>query len=98
MFWSRKYIDKIQYKGMSGPKPKEYTSPLEKSDHPKVVPPEELHHARIKVYQSIIGSMQWAISLGRFDIQMESMTMSRFRTAPKKGNVERLKRMNGYLR
>jgi hypothetical protein len=46
----------------------------------------------------MIGSVQWAISLGRFDIQTATMTMSRFRTAPRKGHLERLKHIYGYLR
>jgi hypothetical protein len=59
---------------------------------------EELDQAGIEVYQSIIGSLQWEISLGCFDIQTATMTMSRFRTVPKKGHLERLKRMYGNLK
>ena len=96
----RKYIEKMmdQYEKMFGMKPKEYTSPLEKSDHPEIDISDELDQAGIKIYQSMIGSLQWAISLGRFDIQTATMTMSRFRTAPRKGHLERLKRIYGYLR
>jgi Reverse transcriptase (RNA-dependent DNA polymerase) len=99
-FGPRKYIEKMmdQYKQMFGMKPKEYTSPLEKSDHPEIDATDELDQAGIKTYQSMIGSLQWAISLGRFDIQTTIMTMSRFRTAPRKGHLERLKRIYGYLR
>jgi hypothetical protein len=46
----------------------------------------------------MIDSLQWAISLGRFDIQTATMTMSQFRSAPRKGHIERHKRMYGYLR
>jgi hypothetical protein len=46
----------------------------------------------------MISSLQCAISLGRFDIQTETMTMSHFRTAPMKGHLKSLKRMYGYLR
>ena len=42
--------------------------------------------------------MQWAVSLGRFDIQTATMTMSRFRVAPRKGHLERFKRIYGYLK
>jgi hypothetical protein len=99
-FGPRKYIDKMidQYEKMFGMKPKEFSSPLEKSDHPEIDTTDELDQAGIKTYQSMIGSLQWAISLGRFDIQTATMTMSRFRTAPKKGHLERLKRIYGYLR
>jgi hypothetical protein len=76
---------------------KKFTSPLDKADHPEIDTSTELNQAGIKVYQSMIGSLQWAISLGRFDIQRATMTMSRLRTAPRKGHLERLKRMYGYL-
>jgi hypothetical protein len=46
----------------------------------------------------MIGCLQWAVSLGRFDIQTATMTMSRFRAAPRQGHLESLKRMYGYLR
>jgi hypothetical protein len=37
-FGPRKYIEKVteQYEWMFGYKPKEYTSPLEKGDHPEI--------------------------------------------------------------
>ena len=50
------------------------------------------------MYQSMIGCLQWAISLGWFDIHTATMTMSRFRAAPRNGHLDRLKRMYGYLR
>jgi hypothetical protein len=46
----------------------------------------------------MIGCLQWAVSLGRFDIQTATMTMSRFHVAPRKGHLERLKRIYGYLK
>jgi hypothetical protein len=46
----------------------------------------------------MIGHLQWAFSLGRFDIQTARMTMSRFRAAPRIGHLNRLKRMYGYLK
>jgi hypothetical protein len=51
----------------------------------------------IQQYQSLIGSMQWAISIGRFDIAVHVMSMSSFRTSPRRGHLDRAKRMVGYL-
>jgi hypothetical protein len=48
-------------------------------------------------YQSI-GASQWAISLGRFDIQTAIMTMSQFRIAPRIGHLKRLQHIYGYLK
>jgi hypothetical protein len=86
-----------QFEKMFGMKPKEYLLPLEKSDHPEIDTTDELDQAGINVYQSMIGSLQWAISLGRFDIQTATMTMSWFRTTPRKGHLERLELIYGYL-
>jgi Reverse transcriptase (RNA-dependent DNA polymerase) len=73
-----KYIGKImdQYENMFGFKPKEYTSPLEKGDHPEIDTTDELDDSGVKKYQTMIGCLQWAVSLGRFDIQTATMTMS----------------------
>jgi hypothetical protein len=46
----------------------------------------------------MIGCLQWAVSLGRFDIQTATMTMSQFIAAPRLRHLNRLKRMCGYLR
>jgi hypothetical protein len=61
-FGPRKYIEKMieQYEGMFGSKPKEYTSTLEKGNHPQIDTSDELGPDNIKVYQSMIGSLQWA--------------------------------------
>jgi hypothetical protein len=41
----------------------------------------------IKRFQSLIGALQWAISLCRFDIQCAVMTLGRFRAAPRIGHM-----------
>jgi hypothetical protein len=79
-------------------KSKEYTSPLEKGDHPEVDTSEKLDKEGIKKYQTMIGCLQWAVSLERFDIQTATMMMSRFRANLRKGHLERLKRIYGYLK
>ena len=50
-----------------------------------------------EIYQSLIGCGQWNISTGRFDTQSALMSMSRYRTAPREGYLERVKRIYGYL-
>jgi hypothetical protein len=88
-FGPRKYIEKVieQYEQIFGAKAKEYISPLEKGDHPEIDTSDELGPDNIKVYQSMIGSLHWSISQGRFDIQTATMTVSQFRSAPRKGNL-----------
>ena len=45
----------------------------------------------------MIGAMQWAITLARFDIAVAVATLSSFRVAPRKGHLERIQRIAGYL-
>ena len=95
-----KYIDRMvtAYERMFGNKPStKCGTPLEKGDHPELDDTELLDEDGIAQYQSLIGVMQWCITLGRFDIATAVMTMSGFRVAPRVGHLERLKRICGYL-
>ena len=95
----KKYIDKCvaTYERLFGCKPKQYRSPLEKNDHPELDTSDLLEIEQIKVYQSLIGALQWSVQLGRFDVATATMTMSRFRAAPRKGHLDRVKRIYGFL-
>ena len=98
-FAPKKYIEKMidNFTNMFGHKPREYTSPLERGDHPELDTSAELDAGGIKKYQSLIGALQWAVSLGRLDITTAVMSMSSFRVCPRVGHLERLKRIYGYL-
>ena len=100
-FAPRKYVDKMMdgYERMFGkaPSSNNVSSPLEKGDHPELDTSELLDEEGQQQYQSLIGSMQWAVSLGRFDIQVAVMSMSSFRVAPRQGHLDRLKRIYSYL-
>ena len=96
----KRYIDKLieSYQVMFGCKPKQlYTSPLEKNDHPELDTSEELEIDDIKKYQALIGAIQWAVSIGRLDVATAVMTLSKFRSAPRKGHLDRVRRIVGYL-
>jgi hypothetical protein len=51
----------------------------------------------IKKYQSLIGSAQWAVQLGRLDVTTAVMSLSSYRAAPRQGHLNRIKRVIGYL-
>ena len=97
---AQSYIEKTvdAYERIYGEKPKEYSCPLEPDDHPELDTTPEMGPDGQQKYQSLIGQLQWAISLCRFDIQVAVMSLSRFRTAPREGHLERAKRVVGYLR
>jgi hypothetical protein len=88
-----KYIEKIvkNYEKLFRMKPSQnVTSPLEKGDHPKLDTSELCNNEQISQYQSMIGSLQWIITIGRFDVHTAMMTMSGFRIAPRVGHLDRL--------
>ena len=79
-------------------KPKElYSSPLDKGDHPELDTSDLLDADRIQKYQSMIGAMQWAISIGCFDIATAIMSLSGFRVTPHVGHLKRCNRIYVYL-
>ena len=96
----QRHIEKMvdTYKRVFGESPSHRSSsPLESNDHPEIDTSEFLGEEDIQKYQSLIGAVQWAISIGRFDIGAQVMTMSSFRASPRQGHLERAKRMVGYL-
>jgi hypothetical protein len=86
----RQYVDKLieTYVQNFGSKPStSVTSPIEKGDHPELDMTEFLDQDGITMYQSLIGALQWTVSIGRFDIQTAVMTLSSFRAAPRRGHM-----------
>jgi hypothetical protein len=97
---SNKYIEKMvkNYESMFGDAPKKnLTSPLAKRDHLEIHTSELLDAKGIQMDQSMIGALLWAITIGHFDIATAAMTISGFMIAHRKGHLERLKRIYGYL-
>ena len=71
---------------------KKTSSPIDKDDHLELDDSSLLDETDTRIYQSLIGSLQWAITLGRFDISVSVMVMSRFRSCTKNwtyGEVEK---------
>jgi hypothetical protein len=87
-----------QCSSIFGASPKEHTSPIDKDDHPELDTTEEANSDEIKQHQTLIGCFQWAVSLGRYDIFCATMSMGRFRSAPKVRHLKRLIRICGYLK
>ena len=95
----KNYLKKMgdQYKLLFGVKPKHYASPLEENDHPELDESDFLDEDETRIYQSLIGCTQWVIQLGRFDIAVHVGTLSSFRAKPRRGHLDRIKRVIGYL-
>ena len=85
LFWGAKsYIDKMlsNYERMFGSLPKKCSCPIQKDDNPELDTSPELDEDGKRQYQSVIGALQWCITLGRFDIAISVMALSSFRVAP----------------
>ena len=95
----RRYVNKIleSYERMFKEKPRKSRPPLEGGDHPELHTPELCDEHQTNQFQTLIGQLQWLISPGHFDIAVYVMSLSRFRAQPRKGHLDRAKRIVGYL-
>ena len=82
---------------MLGEKPKKTRAPLVAGDHSENDLCYFCDQDQIKEHQTIVGHLIWLSGLGRFDIAVHVMKMSRFRQQPRVGHLGRLKRIIGYL-
>ncbi len=53
---------------------------------------------QITIYQGLLGSANWIITLGRFDIYYAINTLSRYSMAPREGHMKAMTRVFGYLK
>ena len=95
----RRYVNKIleSYERMFKEKPRKSRPPPEGGDHPELDTPELCDEHQTNQSQTLIGQLQWLISPGNFDIAVHVMSLSRFRAQPRKGDLDRAKRIVGYL-
>jgi len=85
------------YLRLFGKRPHNAHSPIVQGDHPELDTSDLLEDAGIQICQSLIGSLQWAIQNGRFDIATAVMTLSRFRACPRQGHLNHVNHVIGYL-
>ena len=81
----KKYIGKLKetYIRLLNTEPsKGLKTPHEKNDHPELST-DNLEGQQENHYLTVIGQLQWHITLRRFDIQAQVISMSRFRAQDK---------------
>jgi len=90
---AKDYVKKIlaNYEMTYGEKPRERKQPLDSDDHPEIDTSELLDEAGIAQYQTLIGELQWAVALGRFEIFSAVSSLSRFRVSPRLGHLTRVR-------
>ena len=85
------------YERMFGNTHEKSKVPMTPGDHPEMDDSPLLNSDGIKQFQSMIGMLQWAVSIGRFDIHCAVMTMGSFRAMPREGHLKILKKIFAYL-
>jgi hypothetical protein len=75
-----------------------YKTPFKENYHPELDTSPHCDEAKISKYKSLVGSANWAITLGRFDIAYAVSTLSRYTMAPCEGHFTAMERVFGYLR
>ena len=73
-------------------------TPMAKGDHPGLDDSNfctPLQHAQ---FGALVGSANWCITLGRFDIAFATQSLARFNMAPRVGHLKRMMRVFGHLK
>ena len=66
--------------------------------HPELDTSALLDPINASKYRALIGSANWLVTLGRFDIQFATNALARFSMAPREGHLAMVKRIFGYLK
>jgi hypothetical protein len=77
---------------------KNYGSPMMTNYHPEIDETDFLDTDHIKMYQMMIGCAQWAVTIGRYDIQYATNTLARYASCPREGHYNAIIRVFGYLK
>ena len=95
----KQHIEKplVSFKDVFGESPRKQDTPLAPDDHPEMDTSELLGDEDTEKHLSLTGQLQWAVTLGRWDIQTAVMTMSSFWGAARMGHVERPRHICGHL-
>ena len=86
------------FEKLFGTLPPPVHSPLPEHERPELEDMPLCGPDDVAKYQSILGACQWMISLVHFDLCEAIMSLSRFRHSPRRGHLDRLKRVCGYIR
>jgi hypothetical protein len=87
-----------KFERMFGEGLKTQKSPMVEASHPESDDSAFLSREKSTQYRAIIGSLNWTVILGRFDIMYATNTLARFSIAPRVGHFEAAKRILGYLK
>ncbi len=77
---------------------REYKTPMDDQYHAEEDDSPFLDPRKASLYRGLIGSANWIITLGRFDINYAVNTLSRYSIQPREGHLNAMKHVFGYLK
>ena len=77
---------------------RKWNTPFFEEYYPELDESEFISEDKITIYKSLLGSANWIITLGRFDIAYAVNVLSRYTMKPREGHYLALQRVFGYLR
>ena len=77
---------------------KSVKTPMEENYHPEVDDSPLASEKDAAIFRSVIGSCNWMIILGRYDISYATSSLSRFNAAPREGHIKAVQRILCYLK
>lgn len=75
-----------------------FDTPMSESLHPELDDTPLLDPVRHSRYKSLVGSANWLVTLGSFDVAYATNTFSRFSMQPREGHLKGIIRVFGYLK
>ena len=75
-----------------------FDTPMSEVLHPELDDTPLLNADRHSQYRSLVGSANWLVTLGRFDVAYATNTLSRFSMQPREGHMKAIIRVFGYLK
>ena len=74
-----------------------YDSPMSDQYRPELDDSDLCDEENISKYRSLVGSANWVITLGRFDVAYAVNTLAKYMSAPRTGHFKAMLRVFGYL-
>ena len=87
-----------ELQGVNQRLPSKCRTPMAAGYRPERDVSAELTPEGVQRYQELIGVLRWAVELGRVDILLETSMLSTYMALPRKGHIEQVYHVFGYLK
>ena len=77
---------------------KGYMNPLDPNYHAEIDDSNFLVGEDISKYRMMVGSLNWLVTLGRYNIHYTVCTLARHMMIPRAGHMHAMRRVFGYLK